>query len=89
MERADILAVIIENMQDIIEGADDQDIDETKSMLDYGADSLEMVEVVSRSMKQLKVKVQRTELGQAKNIGDLVTLFEQAAASSHESDHAS
>jgi acyl carrier protein/polyketide biosynthesis acyl carrier protein len=39
-----------------------------------------MVEVVSRSMKQLKIKVQRTELSTAKNLKQLLDLFEKAAA---------
>jgi acyl carrier protein len=49
-------------------------------MRDMGADSLQIVEVVSRSMKELKVKVPRTELSRAQNLGDLLDLFEQGAA---------
>lgn len=80
MNRAEIFQVIKANVQVVIEGSKDKDITEANSMRDYGADSLEIVEVVSRSMKQLRIKVPRTELLDAQNLGDLVTIFERAAA---------
>lgn len=80
MTRDQIFEVLKENMFKIVEGSRDVPISETASMKDYGADSLEMVEVVSRSMKQLKVKIQRTELATAKNLKDLLDLFEKASA---------
>ena len=49
-------------------------------MRDYGADSLEIVEVVSRSMKELRIKVPRTELSGARSLKDLLDLFEKSAA---------
>jgi acyl carrier protein len=49
-------------------------------MRDLGADSLQIVEVVSRSMKELRLKVPRTDLSRASNLRDLVDLFEKAAA---------
>lgn len=79
MTRDQIAMVIRENISTIIEGAAGQSIEEHHSMRDFGADSLEIVEVVSRSMKQLKIKVRRVELGEAKNFGDLLDLFEAAA----------
>jgi acyl carrier protein len=82
MTRDEMFAVVKANMQEIIEAAKGRDVQETDSMRDIGADSLEIVEVVSRSMKQLKIKVPRTELTQAKNLKDLLDLFERSAASS-------
>ena len=81
MTRDEIFEVLKANMFKVVEGSRDVPISETASMKDYGADSLEMVEVVSRSMKQLKIKVQRTELSTAKNLKQLLDLFEKAAAS--------
>ena len=83
MNREEIFAVVKANVQSIIEGARGKEILETKSMRDYGADSLEIVEVVSRSMKQLKIKVPRTQLTEARNLGDLVDLFVNAQAPVH------
>jgi acyl carrier protein len=80
MTRQEIFEVLRSNMYKIVEGSRDVDIAEDKSMKDYGADSLEMVEVVSRSMKQMKLKIPRTELSTAKNLKDLLDLFEKAAA---------
>ncbi len=80
MSREEIFAVIKTNVQTIVEGAQGKEITEANSMRDFGADSLEMVEVVSRSMRQLKVKVPRSELAGAKGLHDLVDIFERAYA---------
>jgi len=79
MQRAQILEALKTNLFNIVEASRGKDIVETASMKDYGADSLEMVEVVSRTMKQLKVKVPRTELATAKNLGQVLDLFEKHA----------
>jgi acyl carrier protein len=79
MTRDQIFAVVRATIDEIVESAHGQEISETASMRDYGADSLEIVEVISRSMKQLKIKVPRTELAQAESLGDLVDIFEQHA----------
>lgn len=52
-----------------------QEIDLEKSMIDYGATSLDAVEVVSNSMRELKIKIPRTELPNIKNIKELVDIF--------------
>jgi len=74
-----MFAVVQSNMQAIIEGVNGKEVLETHSMRDFGADSLEIVEVVSRSMKQLKLRVPRTQLMGAQNLKDLLDLFEKAA----------
>jgi acyl carrier protein len=79
MQRAEIAQALQGNLSSIVEAARGKEIVETASMKDYGADSLEMVEVVSRTMKQLKVKIPRTELATAKNLGQLLDLFEKHA----------
>jgi acyl carrier protein len=80
MTRSEIFDVVKANVQNVIEGAQGKEITESNSMRDYGADSLEIVEVVSRSMKQLKLKVPRTLLSNARNLGDLVTMFQEVDA---------
>jgi acyl carrier protein len=80
MTREEIFTVIQSNMRMIIPAIDGQEITDTKSMRDYGADSLEMVEVVSRSMKQLKIKVPRARLVPVTNLKELVDVFEEEAA---------
>jgi acyl carrier protein len=76
--RSEILAVVKTNIYKIVEEAQSIEIREEMSMRDLGADSLQIVEVVSRSMKELRLKVPRTDLMKAKNINDLIDLFERA-----------
>jgi acyl carrier protein len=78
--REDIFAAIKKNIAIVIEGAEGHEVTETASMKDYGADSLEMVEVVSRSMKELRIKIPRTELSKASNLKELVDIFERFGA---------
>lgn len=78
--RDEMMSIVRSNIALVIEGAEGRDIVESDSMEDYGADSLEIVEVVSRAMKQMKIKVPRTELSSAKNLAELLDLFEKAQA---------
>ncbi len=80
MTRQEIFSVICQNARLIVPGVGDKEILETNSMRDYGADSLEIVEVVSRSMKQLRIKVPRAKLLPAKNMKELVDIFEEVAS---------
>lgn len=80
MKREDIFEKLKVIIKDIIEDAADIDIKENDSMADYGADSLEIVEVVSRLMKETKIKIPRTELAQATNIKEVLDLFESHAS---------
>ena len=80
MTREQIFAVVRANIVTIVEGVPPDAVSEDVSMRDLGADSLQIVEVVSRSMKELRLKVPRTELSRASNLGDLLDLFERAAA---------
>ncbi len=82
MTREEMFDVIKSNIAEIIEGADALEINESHSMGDFAADSLEVVEVVARSMKQMKLKVNRSELLRAENLSDLLDIFEQAASGS-------
>jgi len=75
MEREQILNVVIKNIKLNIDGLEDEDIDPEQSMADYGANSLDIVEIVSCSMRDLKIKAPRTEMANLKNINDLVELF--------------
>jgi acyl carrier protein len=76
--KEEMFDVITTNMQTIIEGARGKEITPQHSMRDFGADSLEVVEVVSRTMKQCRRKIKRTDLAQAKSLGDLLDLLEKA-----------
>jgi acyl carrier protein len=80
-KRQAMFEVVKAKIREIVDGTADLEIREDLSMRDLGADSLEIVEVVSRSMKELKIKVPRTELSGARNLKELLDLFEKSAAS--------
>jgi polyketide biosynthesis acyl carrier protein len=75
MEREQILKVVVKNIKLNIDGLEDIEIDPEKPMSAYGAESLDIVEVVSSSMRELKIKIPRTELANLSNVNDLVYLF--------------
>jgi acyl carrier protein len=75
MTREDVLEVVTRHLVDTIEELDGVEIDPAKSMKDLGANSLDIVEVVSCSMRELKVKVPRSELNKLENINQLVDLL--------------
>ena len=71
-EIIDVIKVVIEdNLDDVSAG----DIDPRKSMKDYGAHSLDRIEVVSCSMRELNIKVPRAELAELQNIEALADKF--------------
>ncbi len=76
MTREHILEVVLRNLVDTVEELEGVEIDPDKSMKDLGANSLDIVEIVSCSMRELKVKVPRSELKNLKNITELVNLLE-------------
>jgi polyketide biosynthesis acyl carrier protein len=75
--KAHIVEVIKENIIKNIDGVKKADIDTSKSMKDYGANSLDIIEVVSCSMRELNLKVPRSELTDIKNIDELAEKFAQ------------
>ena len=77
MTRDDVYNVVIKHLAEGVEGIDPATVDPDKSMKELGANSLDIVEVVSRSMRELKVKVPRSELSKLTNINGLVDLLYQ------------
>ena len=75
MTKEHIFAVVKKHMVQTVDGLNDSDISLEKSMKDMGANSLDIVEVVSLSMRELKVKVPRSELAKLTDIGGLVDLL--------------
>ena len=75
MTRDHIYAVVKKHLLDTVDGLDETQIEPTKSMKDMGANSLDIVEVVSLSMRELKVKVPRAELAKLTSLQGLVDLL--------------
>lgn len=75
MDREQIKDVVIKHIKLNIDGIENIEIDPAKAMADYDASSLDIVEIVSASMRELQISVPRTEMGNLKNINDLVDMF--------------
>jgi acyl carrier protein len=80
MTRADVLTVVKKHIVDVTDGLPLEAVDPAASMKDLGINSLDIVEVVSTSMRELKVKVPRSELAKLTNIDGLVDLLYAAVA---------
>ena len=76
--REEVLEVVKSHMEDTVEELEGVEIDTSKSMKDLGANSLDIVEVVSCSMRELKVKVPRSELNKLENVDQLVDMLHKA-----------
>jgi acyl carrier protein/polyketide biosynthesis acyl carrier protein len=75
MDKAQVIAVIKKNILKNLEDVKEGDIDPQKSMKDYGANSLDIIEVVSCSMRDLNIKIPRSELTDIQNIDQLAQKF--------------
>jgi acyl carrier protein/polyketide biosynthesis acyl carrier protein len=75
MTRDEVIDVIKRNILDNLEDLEESSIDPEKSMKDLGANSLDIIEVVSCSMRELNIKIPRTELADVKTIGQLADKF--------------
>ena len=75
MDREAILEIVEKYIADALDDVDVDTLDPSLSMKDVGVNSLDIVEVVSRSMRELKVKVPRSELNQLDSIDGLVDML--------------
>lgn len=75
MTKEEVIDVIKKNITENLDDIEGQEIDPQKSMKDYGANSLDMIEVVSCSMRELNIKIPRSELADIANIEQLADKF--------------
>ena len=75
MTKEQVFEVIKKNILANIEDITADEIKMSGSLKYYGANSLDMIEIVSTSMRELNIKVPRSELADLQNLEDLVNLF--------------
>lgn len=75
MTKEHVFSVVKKHLMLTVDGLDEAAITADRSMKELGANSLDIVEIVSVSMRELKVKVPRSELSKLTNIGGLVELL--------------
>ncbi len=88
MERDEVAVVVRKHLIEVLPELKGTDIDLSQSMRDLGANSLDVVEVVSCAMRELKVKVPRSELSKVQDMSGLVDMLWDAAnqrAGAHQS----
>jgi len=77
MQRKEIQEIIIEHLADVLQ-IDEVEITAQSSMAELGASSLDVVEVISLTMRQIKVKVPRSKLSDIENMNQLTDLLFEA-----------
>ncbi len=82
MEREAIAIVVRKHLLEVVPDLKESEIDMARSMKELGANSLDIVEVVSCSMRELKVKVPRSELSKLTNMDGLVDLLHSVSSGS-------
>ena len=75
MTRDDILAIVKKEIVETVPDVNEDEIDPTRSMIETGANSLDIVEIVSAAMRELKVKIPRAELMTLQNLNELVDVL--------------
>ena len=75
MTREEVLQVVLKHIAENVDGVDKATIDPRKTMAEYDASSLDIVEIVSASMRDLQLSIPRTELAKLQNIDQLVDLL--------------
>jgi acyl carrier protein len=78
MERENVLNVVVKHLRLNVDGTEDHDVDPARSMADYGASSLDIIEVVSASARELRVQLPMTQLAGLKNIGELADVLHRS-----------
>lgn len=79
VSKDEIFAVVRKHLLDICPDIDAAAVAQNVSMKDLGASSLDMVEVVSCSMRELAVRIARQDLADITDIGGLVDRLHEAA----------
>jgi acyl carrier protein len=73
MTQEEVFEVLKSNILDQLEDeVEEKDIDIERSMFDLGANSLDVVEIVTNTMRELKIKIPRDELADIQTMKGLV-----------------
>lgn len=75
MTRDEVIAVIRKYVVEYVEGVTNEDLEFADSFRDFGANSLDMLEVVTACMRELEIKIPRAELAEIETIEDLADQF--------------
>lgn len=72
MTDEEVRAIVLKHLHDLVPDTAERDIPYDAMLDSLGADSLDLVDVASRAMQELQVKLPRAEIGRIRTLGDLV-----------------
>ena len=76
MNKDEIFLTLKKNIMQQLEGeVEESEVVMNKSLAELGANSLDIIEIVSRTMREIKVKVPREELAKLKNLKELAEIM--------------
>lgn len=82
MNKDHIYGVVKHHMLQFVDGLTEAQIAPAKTLQELGADSIAVVEIISASMRDLKLKVSRAELTTVTDVQTLVDLLHEASVTS-------
>ena len=72
MTRDQVRDIVFHHLHELVPDTAGRDIDEMALLNEIGVDSLDLVDVASRSMQDLGVKLPRAEIGRIHTLDDLI-----------------
>ena len=78
MTRDEVMSVLVRQLIRNTEGMSEDAVDPTKSLGSHGATSLDIVEILSGSAREVGVKVSRADLARLKTIDEIVDALVRA-----------
>ena len=80
MKKEEVVQLLMKNLKLVIPEFEDETVDTSLSYKDLGVSSLELVEIVAVSSKEMGVKLSPTALASVKTTEDLVQVLMAAKA---------
>lgn len=78
MSKNEVLGLIMKHVKAAVPDFEGKTIETGKSYKDLGISSLDLVEIISNTMRDMKVKIPPTELANVKTTDDLIALLLKA-----------
>jgi len=75
MSKDEIVSLLQEELAEQLDGVEQRDLDPELSLRDFGANSLDVIEVVTSVMRQLDIKIPRSKLADIETIDGLADKF--------------
>ena len=75
MDRDEVVQIIETNMVEHLDGIEKADLEMAESFRDLGANSLDMLDIVTSTMRELDIKIPRAELADIESVDGLADKF--------------